>query len=175
VRRTKLWRDANACPRRADPRTLERREPLEDMARIAAAIALLGGRRGRKAALEGAVSIGVTSAAVNILAKSIAARPRPDRAEQDLFSNRAVLMPGSSSFPSGHAASGFAFANAVGRHLPVLAIPVRLLAGAVAYSRSTSACITQGDVAVGGMLGSGIASIVASAGDRLEDRHRRIT
>jgi len=141
---------------------------------IAAALALLGGRRGRTAALEGVVSIGVTSAAVNILAKSIAARARPNRAEPNLFPNRAVEMPGSSSFPSGHAASGFAFAHAVGRHLPVLAIPVRLLAGAVAYSRVHIGVHYPGDVAVGSMLGSGIASIVASAGDRLGDRHRRI-
>lgn len=142
---------------------------------IAGALALLGGRRGRKAALEGVVSIGVSSAAVTILAKSIAARPRPNRAERDLFPNRAVEMPGSSSFPSGHAASGFAFAHAVGRHFPLLALPVRLLAGAVAYSRVHIGVHYPGDVAVGAMLGPGIASIVASAGDRLEDRHRRIT
>jgi undecaprenyl-diphosphatase len=44
-------------------------------------------------------------------------------------------MPESSSFPSGHAASAFAFAYAVGRHLPGLAVPIRLLAADVAYLR----------------------------------------
>ena len=139
---------------------------------IAAAIALLGGRRGRRAALEGVVSIGVTSASVNALAKSIAARPRPERAEADPFPYREVEMPASSSFPSGHAASGFAFAYAVGRHLPALAVPLRLLAGAVAYSRVHIGVHYPGDVAVGSMVGSGIAAMVASAGDRLEARHR---
>ena len=37
--------------------------------------------------------------------------------------------------PSGHAASGFAFANAVGQTLPAVAAPLRLLASAVGYSR----------------------------------------
>jgi membrane-associated phospholipid phosphatase len=141
---------------------------------IAAALALLGGRRGREASLEGVVSIGVTSATVNILAKSIAARSRPDRANPGPFPARGVEMPGSSSFPSGHAASGFAFAHAVGRHFPLLAIPVRLLAGAVAYSRVHTRVHYPGDVAVGAMLGSGIASIIASVGDRLEVQHRKI-
>ena len=34
----------------------------------------------------------------------------------------------SSSFPSGHSATSFAFAYTVGRHLPVVGIPIRLLA-----------------------------------------------
>ena len=46
---------------------------------IAAAIALLGGRRGRRAALEGVVAIGVTSATVNLGVKPLASRRRPDR------------------------------------------------------------------------------------------------
>jgi undecaprenyl-diphosphatase len=129
---------------------------------IAAALAVLGGRRGRTAALEGVVSIGVTSATVNILAKSIAARPHPDRAEPDPFPARGVEMPRSTSFPSGHAASGFAFAYAVGRHLPALAVPLRLVAGAVAYSRVHMGVHYPGDVAVGSMVGSGIAAVVAS-------------
>ena len=83
---------------------------------IAAALAVLGGRRGRRAALEGVVAIGVTSATVNLLAKSLAARPRPHREELELFPSRAVEMPASSSFPSGYAASAFAFSYAIGRH-----------------------------------------------------------
>jgi undecaprenyl-diphosphatase len=43
-------------------------------------------------------------------------------------------MPGSASFPSGHSASSFAFATAVGDYLPPLVLPLRFLAGAVAYS-----------------------------------------
>jgi undecaprenyl-diphosphatase len=76
-------------------------------------------------------------------------------------------MPVSTSFPSGHAASAFAFAYAVGRQLPGLAVPIRLLAGGVAYSRVHTGVHYPGDVVVGSILGAGIAAMVASAGDRL--------
>ena len=45
---------------------------------IAATIALVGGGRGRRAALEGVVAIGVTSATVNLGVKPLARRRRPD-------------------------------------------------------------------------------------------------
>src|SRR5580765_8900826 len=48
---------------------------------IAALLAIFGGKRGRRAALEGVVAIGVTSASINIGVKSVAARPRPLRTE----------------------------------------------------------------------------------------------
>ncbi len=134
---------------------------------IAAAIALLGGRRGRRAALEGVVAIGVTSATVNVGVKPLAQRRRPDRAGADLFRARHVRMPESTSFPSGHAASAFAFAYAVGRHLPGLAVPIRLLAGGVAYSRVHSGVHYPGDVVIGSILGAGTAAMVAAARDRL--------
>ena len=44
---------------------------------------------------------------------------------------RHVKMPTSRSFPSGHTASAFAFADAVGQTLPAAAAPLRLLAGVV--------------------------------------------
>lgn len=140
---------------------------------IAAALAILGGRKGRRAALEGVAAIGATSATINLVAKSIVTRPRPHRVDPALFAARDVAMPASSSFPSGHAASGFAFAYAVGRHVPILALPVRLLAGAVAYSRVHLGVHYPGDVAVGSMAGSGIAALVASAADRVASRRRR--
>ena len=65
---------------------------------IAAAIALFGGRRGRRAAVEGVVAIGVTSATVNLGLKPIANRRRPDRLDPDLPTARNVPMPKSSSF-----------------------------------------------------------------------------
>lgn len=134
---------------------------------IAAAIALLGGGRGRRAALEGVLAIGVTSAGVNLGVKTIARRRRPDRAGPDLFRARHVRMPESTSFPSGHAASAFAFAYAAGRHLPGLAVPIRLLAGGVAYSRVHTGVHYPGDVVIGSILGAGTAAMVAAACDRL--------
>lgn len=82
---------------------------------VAAAIAALGGPRGRQAAVEGVLAIGVTSATVNLGMKPLAQRPRPDPAGPALTGARRVRMPGSASFPSGHAASASAFAYAVGR------------------------------------------------------------
>jgi undecaprenyl-diphosphatase len=133
---------------------------------IAAAVALAGGKRGRWAALEGVIAIGVTSAAVNQGVKRVARRRRPDRVQPALFEDRHVPMPGSTSFPSGHAASGFAFAYAVGRHLPALAVPIRLLAAAVAYSRVHTGVHYPGDVVIGSVTGAGTAAMVAAVADR---------
>ena len=79
-------------------------------------------------------------------------------------------MPESASFPSGHAASAFAFAYAVGRHLPVLAVPIRLLAGGVAYSRVHIGVHYPGDVVIGSIVGAGTAATVAAACDRIYRR-----
>ena len=137
---------------------------------VAAALAVLGGRRGRRAALEGVLAIGVTSATVNLGMKPLAQRERPDRAGHAVFAARRVPMPESDSFPSGHAASAFAFAYAVGRHLPELAVPIRLLAGGVAYSRVHIGVHYPGDVVIGSIVGAGTAATVASACDRIYRR-----
>jgi membrane-associated phospholipid phosphatase len=141
---------------------------------IAAVLAALGGRNGRRAAADGAISIAVTSAAVNLGLKSLADRPRPDRGTLGPLQRRRVHMPESTSFPSGHAASAFAFAYAVGRHLPALAVPIRLLAGAVAYSRVHAGVHYPGDVAVGAIIGAGTAAMTGAVLDRaLGGRERR--
>jgi membrane-associated phospholipid phosphatase len=141
---------------------------------IAAVVAVAGGRRGRRAALEGVMAIGVTSATVNLGVKPVARRRRPDRAHPALFEDRHVAMPRSASFPSGHAASAFAFAYAVGRHLPALAVPIRLLAAAVAYSRVHTGVHYPGDVVIGSVTGAGTAAMVAAVADRAaQSRARR--
>jgi undecaprenyl-diphosphatase len=138
---------------------------------IAAAIALLGGGRGRRAALDGVVSIGVTSATVNLGLKPVHRRRRPERVANPSPA-RHVEMPESTSFPSGHAASAFAFAYAVGRHLPGLGVPIRLLAAGVAYSRVHTGVHYPGDVVVGSIVGAGTAAMVAAAFDSRLARRR---
>jgi membrane-associated phospholipid phosphatase len=138
---------------------------------IAAAIALLGGGRGRRAALEGVVSIGVTSATVNLGLKPVYRRRRPERAA-GLSPARHVAMPVSTSFPSGHAASAFAFAYAVGRNLPGLGVPIRLLAAGVAYSRVHTGVHYPGDVVAGSVVGAGTAAMVAAVFDARLARSR---
>jgi undecaprenyl-diphosphatase len=133
---------------------------------IAAVIATVGRGRGRRAAAEGVLSIGATSATVNLGIKPLAHRRRPDRARLARSEARFVSMPESTSFPSGHAASAFAFAYAVGRHLPELAVPIRLLAGGVAYSRVHTGVHYPGDVVLGSIVGAGTAAMVAAVCDR---------
>ena len=140
---------------------------------LAAAIAVAGGRRGRRASLSGIVAIGLTSAAVNLGIKSWADRPRPDRDESLLADVREARMPSSSSFPSGHSASAFAFAAAVGDTLPPLARPLRLLAGGVAYSRVHTGVHYPGDVVVGALIGAGVGDMTATLGRSLAARRDR--
>jgi membrane-associated phospholipid phosphatase len=125
---------------------------------LAAAMALFGGSRGRRAALDSVVAIGATSATVNLGIKPLARRRRPARVEPERFEGRHVAMPRSTSFPSGHAASAFAFASAVSQELPQTAVPIGLLAGAVAYSRVHTGVHYPGDVVIGSIIGAGTAA-----------------
>lgn len=140
---------------------------------IAAGLALVGGRRGRRAAVTGMAAIGIASATVNLGVKSWADRPRPDRQEDLLADKREARMPSSSSFPSGHSASAFAFAAAVGDTVPPLALPLRLLAGAVAYSRVHTGVHYPGDVVVGSLIGAGVGDMTATVGRWLTRRSVR--
>ena len=128
---------------------------------IAGILAFVGGKRGRRAAAAGLVSIGVSSAVVNLGLKRLYSRERPDRAGAGVTDVRHTTMPGSSSFPSGHSASGFAFATAVGREIPVLAFPLRLLAASVAYSRVHSGVHYPGDTLIGSIAGGAIGQAVS--------------
>jgi len=128
---------------------------------IAALLALVGGRTGRRAALAGAASIGVTSAVVNLGLKGVGRR-RPDRQGHGVPEERHVRMPTSTSFPSGHSAAGFAFANAVSTEVPVLALPLRLLALFVAYSRVHTGVHYPSDAIAGGIVGGVVGQTVAS-------------
>ena len=101
---------------------------------IAAVLATRPGRS-RLAAAAGAGAVGVASATGSLLAKRLARRPRPPRADPGRFPGRYVAMPRSASFPSGHTASAVAFAVAVGKVLPAAAPPLGALAALVGYSR----------------------------------------
>ena len=127
---------------------------------IAAAMAAVGGRDGRRAAGAGLVALAVNSAVVNVGVKRVARRSRPDRVAARVPGPRQVPMPHSASFPSGHAASAFAFADAIGQTLPAVASPLRLLAGAVGYSRVHTGVHYPGDVVLGALIGSSIGELV---------------
>jgi len=120
---------------------------------LAGMIAVVGGRAGRWAALNGVASIGLASATANLVGKQVTHRRRPDRAGAGVRDERQVPMPESTSFPSGHTASAFAFAEGVSSVLPALGLPLRLAAVAVGYSRVHVGVHYPGDVAAGALIG----------------------
>jgi membrane-associated phospholipid phosphatase len=123
----------------------------------------------RLAAATGVGAVGVASVTANLLAKRLARRPRPARAEPGLFPRRYVVMPRSASFPSGHTASAVAFAVAVGKVVPAAAAPLGALAAVVGYSRVHTGVHYPGDVAGGAVLGVGSAALVIVAGRRIRE------
>jgi membrane-associated phospholipid phosphatase len=121
----------------------------------AAGLAAFGGRRGRQAAGAGVLAIGVASAVTNLGLKPLSGRRRPvesnGRAVPD---SRRVRRPSSASFPSGHAASAFAFASAAGEAAPAVWVPLHLAAALVGYSRVHTGVHYPSDVGVGAVLGA---------------------
>src|SRR3954452_8614648 len=111
----------------------------------AAGLAAFGGSRGRRAAAFGLASIAVTSTLVNLGAKPLGRRRRPDRAGAEVPVARHVKMPTSTSFPSGHSAAAFAFATGVGHVLPPASPQRRALAALAAYARLLTGVRSPGD------------------------------
>jgi undecaprenyl-diphosphatase len=140
---------------------------------IAAALFALGGPTGRRAAATGLLAVGVNSAIVNLPMKLASRRARPDRDAASVPEERQVPMPTSTSFPSGHSASAFAFAGAVGGSMPVLGAPLRGLAAAVAYSRVHTGVHYPGDVIVGSVVGATIGEATVLTARALRRRHDR--
>ena len=122
----------------------------------AGVLAAAGGNRGGRAAIRGLTAVGVTSIAANLVGKHLFYRSRPDRSV--VVAGREARMPTSSSFPSGHAASAFAFATAVTTEFPWLSLPLYGLATVVGYSRIHVGVHYPSDVMGGGVLGSALGS-----------------
>ncbi|QDC23808.1 phosphatase PAP2 family protein [Georgenia yuyongxinii] len=130
---------------------------------IAALIAAFGGPSGRRTAVTALTAVGVNSLVVNLPLKLLGRRARPDRAAARVSPTRHVPMPTSPSFPSGHAASAFAFVAAVARTMPGVARYMRALAYLVGYSRVHTGVHYPGDVIVGAFIGTAIGESVAYA------------
>jgi membrane-associated phospholipid phosphatase len=150
-------------------RAMSRLSRAADYSRLsiasAAVLAAAEGRVGRRAATRGLASVAVTSAVVNLAVKPLGHRRRPDRAAQEVPVARHVVMPGSSSFPSGHSAAAFAFATGVGSTMPNAAVPLRALAAVVAYSRVHTGVHYPGDVAIGSLIGGALSQVTTRALD----------
>jgi membrane-associated phospholipid phosphatase len=120
---------------------------------VAAGLGLLGGDAGRRAGRRGLVSLGIASATANLILKPLTRRHRPEREGEEIPLSRNVPLPRSSSFPSGHTASAFAFAVGAGAEMPALEWPLGVLAAAVGYSRVHTGAHYPGDVAAGALVG----------------------
>jgi membrane-associated phospholipid phosphatase len=139
----------------------------------AAVLLVVGGRKGRRAALTGLVSIATTSVVVNLPLKLAGARRRPDADAAGVPESRRVAMPTSASFPSGHSASAAAFTAGASSVVPALGAPLGLAAATVGYSRVHAGVHYPGDVVAGVVVGATIGEVVAWAGEYLVGRRRR--
>jgi undecaprenyl-diphosphatase len=125
---------------------------------IAAVLAVTGGHRGRRAAIRGLTAIAATSITANLAVKHLVTRRRPTASTNT--EARETRMPRSSSFPSGHAASAFAFAAAVAADVPQLALPLYALATAGWRSRVHTGVHYPSDVLGGAVLGLAVGTMV---------------
>jgi len=131
-----------------------------------AGLLALGGPRGRRAAVEGLGAQAVTSVVINLVLKPMGGRHRPDRAAHQVPVARHVAMPRSTSWPSGHAGSAFAFASGVGASWPAAGLPCSALATLVAYSRVHTGVHYPLDTIVGSVTGAALTPIARAAAGR---------
>ena len=104
---------------------------------VAGALAVFGGRRGRRAAGRGLIAIAIAAAVANGPAKLLVRRRRPSSRR-----GRAHPHAASTSFPSGHTAAAFAFVTGASADCRTGAGP-RSVAGAVGYSACTPGFTTR--------------------------------
>jgi membrane-associated phospholipid phosphatase len=183
--RAGLWRRVQQLDRRLMRRSYVARSPALDRTLIsvtraanysrlwlviAGGLAVFGGRRGRRAAGRGLVAIAIAATVANGPAKLLARRRRPSSRLRPTL----ILMPRSTSFPSGHSAAAAAFATGASAELPMLTLVLAPLAGAVAYSRVHTGVHYPSDVAAG--VGIGIISglLAVRAPGTLTARERTI-
>jgi undecaprenyl-diphosphatase len=135
-----------------------------------ALLAACGGSRGRRAAENGLASVALTSAVVNLVLKRLGNRHRPDRVMYDVPVARQVTMPESTSWPSGHSASAFAYASGVSAAWPQVGMPLSFLASLVAYSRVHTGVHYPSDTIAGTTCGVALAPIAVATLDRRRGR-----
>jgi membrane-associated phospholipid phosphatase len=124
---------------------------------VASALAVFDGGRGRRAAGRGLFAVAIAAGVANGPAKLLARRRRPSSRSRPPL----IPTPRSTSFPSGHSATAFAFVTGACAELPALAPALVPLAGIVAYSRVHTGVHYPSDVAGG--VGIGIGSGLLTA------------
>ena len=136
---------------------------------LAVIMALLGGKRGRRAARAGLLSLAIASPLVNGPIKWIVRRPRPP-IEIVPKKRRIKHRPRTTSFPSGHSASAFCFSTAASIEAPILAPVLMPLAAIIAYSRVYTGARYPADAVAGSIsgaaLGAGLGETIGQFGPR---------
>ncbi|MFJ9041835.1 phosphatase PAP2 family protein [Streptomyces sp. NPDC102406] len=126
-----------------------------------AAMAALGGWRGRRAAVAGLAALTVAQLLSNGVCKQVADRPRPPK--EWFPHDEADDRPESSSFPSGHTAAAVAFTAAVAPTWPAAGAVCAVPAAMLALERVQSGAHYPSDVAAGAAIGLAGAWIVRHA------------
>jgi membrane-associated phospholipid phosphatase len=156
-----------ATPTPALDEGLRRLSRAADRSRLwlgcSALLGAAGGKRGWTAAANGLASIALTSAVVNLLLKPLGNRRRPDRDTYPVPLSRQVAMPRSTSWPSGHSASAFAFAAGVSAGWPAAGVPLSTAAALVAYSRVHTGVHYPSDAIAGSAAGVALAPVAVAA------------
>src|SRR5579864_3155156 len=122
-----------------------------------AAIAMLGGRKGRRAGLATALASVTATYVVQKGVKPVFRRARP---AVDRGARVVGVRPLDHSFPSGHSASSFAAATALSIYYPKAAPIAFGLAAGVGLSRVHLGVHYPSDAAVGAAIGIGIGTLV---------------
>jgi membrane-associated phospholipid phosphatase len=122
-----------------------------------AAIAMLGGPRGRRAGLATALASVTATYVVQRWVKPVFRRARP---AVDRGALVVGVRPLDHSFPSGHSASSFAAATALSIYYPKAAPVAFTLAAGVGLSRVHLGVHYPSDAAVGAAVGIGIGTLV---------------
>jgi undecaprenyl-diphosphatase len=103
----------------------------------------------------------VVGDALATLIKHMVDRNRPPAEEA------AVALPGSPSFPSGHATTAFAAAAVIGVLCPRLRVPAFALAALIGFSRFYLGVHFTIDVLVGALLGTLVGVLIGLGGRRV--------
>ncbi len=126
---------------------------------LAAGIAAVDRRSGKRVALRGLGSLAVASLAVNTVGKGLAGRARPLLDAVPLI-RQLHRQPVTTSFPSGHSASAAAFVAGAATASPVWGTVLAPVAAGVAFSRIYTGAHYPSDVVAGCALGVGAALLV---------------
>ncbi|MGW7098990.1 phosphatase PAP2 family protein [Streptomyces sp. NPDC054838] len=125
----------------------------------AAAIAVFGSTRSRKAAVRGAASLALASATINTVGKWSVRRARPVLDGVPAV-RRLSTQPWTTSFPSGHSASAFAFTTGLALEAPGWGALLAPAAASVAFSRVYTGVHYPSDVVAGAALGVAAGLVV---------------